>query len=600
QRNTGGKNNEDAQANFMVRGYVQLLAEQGVERAFWYTMHDDRDSSFGLYRFGGGYGDYSAPKPSYNAFATMTRELANARFWSAVDLSSDGRVVEGWEGANNWVQAGPANGALARNADRLKDGGHAGRYEYRFGSGENDYVAFRPPSPLELGQPGAVGLWVYGDNSGHLMQIQLEDQSGELLQFALGKVGGAEWSWMQASLGGEVLPGNRLGGGNNNGRLDGNVKVRALVVDDQPNEYVGSGTIWVDNLTALNGPEAYDFRWQRGDAAIDVVFAPAGANIRIPTASATARVVDRDGAVSELRASDGYLTLWADGRPRYVHHTPRVPQTPIEPPPGPSPPRDSFVPAPSDSAFSDVWNRSDAAVANGQASRSWLWGPTTFATGRENYAETPGGRVVQYWDKSRMEITNPSGNRSELWFVTNGLLTKELISGRLQLGNSSFVERAPAEVPIAGDPANNTGPTYASFGALASLNGDRGVPAAVGAMVTARINRGGEITNDEAMRRYDVRIGSHDPNLQHNIPTVFGEYFRTLPLDWVFVMGYPITEPYWTTVRVGGVEKDVLVQVFERRALTYTPSNAAAFRVEMGNVGQHYFRWRYGTAPWQQ
>jgi hypothetical protein len=119
-------------------------------------------------------------------------------------------------------------------------------------------------------------------------------------------------------------------------------------------------------------------------------------------------------------------------------------------------------------------------------------------------------------------------------------------------------------------------------------------------MVTARINRGGEITNDDGTRRYDVRIGSHDPNLQHNIPAVFAEYFRTLPLDWVFVMGYPITEPYWTTVRVGGVEKDVLVQVFERRALTYTPSNDAAFRVEMGNVGQHYFRWRYGIAPWQQ
>jgi hypothetical protein len=33
--------------------------------------------------------------------------------------------------------------------------------------------------------------------------------------------------------------------------------------------------------------------------------------------------------------------------------------------------------------------------------------------------------------------------------------------------------------------------------------------------------------------------------------------------------------------------------------LTYTPSNPAAFRVEMGNVGQHYFRWRYNAAPWE-
>ena len=39
--------------------------------------------------------------------------------------------------------------------------------------------------------------------------------------------------------------------------------------------------------------------------------------------------------------------------------------------------------------------------------------------------------------------------------------------------------------------------------------------------------------------------------------------------------------------------KDVLVQAFERRVLTFTPTNSPAFQVEMGNVGQHYYRWRY-------
>jgi hypothetical protein len=48
---------------------------------------------------------------------------------------------------------------------------------------------------------------------------------------------------------------------------------------------------------------------------------------------------------------------------------------------------------------------------------------------------------------------------------------------------------------------------------------------------------------------------------------------------------------------VGGVELDVLVQLFERRVLTYTPTNPAGFKVEMGNVGQHYYRWRYLSTP---
>ncbi len=39
--------------------------------------------------------------------------------------------------------------------------------------------------------------------------------------------------------------------------------------------------------------------------------------------------------------------------------------------------------------------------------------------------------------------------------------------------------------------------------------------------------------------------------------------------------------------------KRVLIQAFERRVLTYTPDNLAEYRVEMGNVGQQYYRWRY-------
>ena len=40
---------------------------------------------------------------------------------------------------------------------------------------------------------------------------------------------------------------------------------------------------------------------------------------------------------------------------------------------------------------------------------------------------------------------------------------------------------------------------------------------------------------------------------------------------------------------------DVLIQAFERRVLTYTPANPRAFQVEMGNVGRHYYDWRYGA-----
>jgi hypothetical protein len=43
---------------------------------------------------------------------------------------------------------------------------------------------------------------------------------------------------------------------------------------------------------------------------------------------------------------------------------------------------------------------------------------------------------------------------------------------------------------------------------------------------------------------------------------------------------------------VGGKTKMVLLQLFERRVLSYTPSNDPGWQVEMGNVGLHYLAWR--------
>jgi hypothetical protein len=93
----------------------------------------------------------------------------------------------------------------------------------------------------------------------------------------------------------------------------------------------------------------------------------------------------------------------------------------------------------------------------------------------------------------------------------------------------------------------------------------------------------------------------------YNIPQVFwsylnaagtvyegGSYRRSTLIDWVFTLGYPISDPYWAKVKVGGKDRDVLVQAFERRVLTYDPANPAGWQVEMGNVGRHYYLWRYG------
>jgi hypothetical protein len=97
--------------------------------------------------------------------------------------------------------------------------------------------------------------------------------------------------------------------------------------------------------------------------------------------------------------------------------------------------------------FYDTWARSDGPIAHLVEERTWMWGPGPYASPTtEPYADSLGGnREVVYFDKTRMEINDPHSDRSSPWFVTNGLLARELISGRMQLGDAQFEQRESAE-----------------------------------------------------------------------------------------------------------------------------------------------------------
>ena len=260
-----------------------------------------------------------------------------------------------------------------------------------------------------------------------------------------------------------------------------------------------------------------------------------------------------------------------------------------------------------DASFASTWARADEPVRQQRAARSWYWGNQPGPTHRERYkGASHGERLVQYFDKARMEINNPAASRDERWFVTNGLLARELVGGLIQIGDGASERRTSPAVAVAGDGDKNA-PTYASFSNVASLDGDRRVPNRVGQPVVEAINRAGKIHQQPELAGRAVKNHYFIPETGHNIPDVFWNfmqqrgvvysgqgYVEDIVADWAFTFGLPLTEAYWTRAKVAGVERDVLVQVFERRILTYTPDNPAAWRVEMGNVGEHYYRWRYG------
>jgi len=145
------------------------------------------------------------------------------------------------------------------------------------------------------------------------------------------------------------------------------------------------------------------------------------------------------------------------------------------------------------------------------------------------------------------------------------------------------------------------------------LDEDNAAEARLGAPVDATLDRRGnvgELPAEAAGLASLAQIAEFDPRLGHNIPDVFWRFLnqRGLVYDsggklpdqplftpWETVVGLPLTEPYWVSAQIGGQRRWVLTQLFERRVLTFTPDNAPEFRVEMGNVGLHYWQWRYGT-----
>jgi len=259
-------------------------------------------------------------------------------------------------------------------------------------------------------------------------------------------------------------------------------------------------------------------------------------------------------------------------------------------------------------AFTAIWQRVDFPVRTGDAARSWVWGPQPLAAGRERFAGSADGmRWVQYYDKGRLELTDGVA-------VTSGLLVREMVGGFVAVGDqpSEVERRKPANIPVAGDADADT-PTYASFSGVASLDEDNAAEARLGAPVDATLDRRGnvgELPAEAAGLASLAQIAEFDPRLGHNIPDVFWRFLnqRGLVYDsggklpdqplftpWETVVGLPLTEPYWVSAQIGGQRRWVLTQLFERRVLTFTPDNAPEFRVEMGNVGLHYWQWRYGT-----
>jgi hypothetical protein len=322
ERDRVGFTDEQFQASYLTRSMLWLW-QAGVERVFWYSFKDDPGSPYGLVRQGSGRLDYgpATQKPAYSALRTLNTQLRDTTFVEQIDLFQRD-VVLPLEEITNWRRISQPNGTLQTSSERVHRGNFSARLDYNFTTTANDYVAFERSDPLMLaGNPYAVGLWVYGDNSAQGVKIWLRDNEGETLQFVLGTVGGPGWHFISTPIGGPVEAGNRISG-NGNGRVDFPAAITALVLDDVNDSFTGSGTIYLDDISAIQGHEAYAFRFTRDGSLLEVLWSPPRTRAILGTAASSGTLIDRDGNSSVVTPQNAQFRIDLGPAPMYLWHGP--------------------------------------------------------------------------------------------------------------------------------------------------------------------------------------------------------------------------------------------------------------------------------------
>ena len=154
----------------------------------------------------------------------------------------------GFETWGTWRRGDQPNGELVQTQDQVRVGTYAAKLTYAFPSSGDDYVVFVQPQAL-AGEPDRISVWVYGDGSGHFLNVWVQDAQEEIWSVNLGTVGAAGWAQMTGTLAPDLeWPNGRISGPDN-GAVDYPVRFYALVLD-RPGTGALQGEIILDEIEA--------------------------------------------------------------------------------------------------------------------------------------------------------------------------------------------------------------------------------------------------------------------------------------------------------------------------------------------------------------
>jgi hypothetical protein len=199
-------------------------------------------------------------------------------------------IFQDFESNSSWQRGDEANGEFTRSTSQVYQGTYAGQLSYNFATSGNDYVVFLQSRQL-AGTPSAILANIYGDGSGHFLNVWIKDVQGQSWQMSFGRISHTGWQQMSAGLSpDQPWPSGPISGADN-GQIDYPISFQGIVLDDAPDSFNGRGTIFIDDLTSRSGES-------------------------LPAASSTPQLIVPPGATATA-VNNGLYILAVAGQHRY-------------------------------------------------------------------------------------------------------------------------------------------------------------------------------------------------------------------------------------------------------------------------------------------
>lgn len=186
--------------------------------------------------------------------AARSRATSQAATAIARSMQRPGLLMD-FEQAQTWRRGDEPYGRFERSTERARSGDYSARLSYDFPAVNNNYVVFlaRPPLPIS-DHPTGLTAWVYGNNSGHFLNVWIRDSAGEVRQYTFGRIRHNGWQRMTAWFDDNRGWPNGHISGPDNGVLDFPVRFYAFVLDGVPDGQASSGTIYIDEVFVTTQP----------------------------------------------------------------------------------------------------------------------------------------------------------------------------------------------------------------------------------------------------------------------------------------------------------------------------------------------------------